>query len=102
LNLIWPGKDPSFGVDSVGTISSALVTYAAIQSLKPDLIINAGTAGGFKARGATVGDIFIASHSAFHDRRIPIPVSLNPLSGFAFYSILYPSDWEVGDPNTDC
>jgi len=46
--LIWPGKDPSSGVDSVGTISSALVTYAAIQSLKPDLIINAGTAGGFK------------------------------------------------------
>jgi len=36
------------GVDSVGTISSALVTYAAIQALQPDLIINAGTAGGFK------------------------------------------------------
>lgn len=32
----------------MGTISSALVTYAAIQALKPDLIINAGTAGGFK------------------------------------------------------
>jgi hypothetical protein len=42
LNLIWPGKDPSYGVDSVGTISSALVTYADIQALKPDLIINAG------------------------------------------------------------
>ncbi len=24
------------------------MTYASIQSLKPDLIINAGTAGGFK------------------------------------------------------
>jgi hypothetical protein len=24
------------------------VTYAAIQALQPDLIINAGTAGGFK------------------------------------------------------
>ncbi|PNY12054.1 5-methylthioadenosine s-adenosylhomocysteine nucleosidase 1-like protein [Trifolium pratense] len=74
INLIWPGKDPSSGVDSVGTISSALVTYAAIQALQPDLIINAGTAGGFKARGASVGDIFIASDCAFHDRRIPIPV----------------------------
>ena len=41
------------GVDSVGTISSALVTYAAIQALQPDLIINAGTAGGFK-----VGTVF--------------------------------------------
>ena len=36
------------GVDSVGTISASLVTYASIQALKPDLIINAGTAGGFK------------------------------------------------------
>ncbi|KAL9312454.1 hypothetical protein ACSQ67_017906 [Phaseolus vulgaris] len=74
ISLIWPGKDPVLGVDSVGTISSALVTYAAIQALQPDLIINAGTAGGFKAKGASVGDVFIVSDSAFHDRRIPIPV----------------------------
>ncbi|KAL1344295.1 hypothetical protein HN51_018143 [Arachis hypogaea] len=74
ISLFWPGKDPTLGVDSVGTISSALVTYAAIQALKPDLIINAGTAGAFKAKGASVGDIFIISDCAFHDRRIPIPV----------------------------
>ena len=36
------------GVDSVGTVSTALVTSFSIQTLKPDLIINAGTAGGFK------------------------------------------------------
>lgn len=36
------------GVDSVGTVSASLVTYASIQALKPDLIINAGTAGAFK------------------------------------------------------
>jgi len=49
-----PIPDPFLsGVDSVGTISSALVTYAAIQALQPDLIINAGTAGGFK-----VGTVF--------------------------------------------
>lgn len=29
-------------------MSASLVTYASIQALKPDLIINAGTAGGFK------------------------------------------------------
>ncbi|OMO92885.1 hypothetical protein COLO4_17245 [Corchorus olitorius] len=62
------------GVDSVGTISASLVTYAAIQALQPDLIINAGTSGGFKAKGAGIGDVFLASHVAFHDRRIPIPV----------------------------
>nr|GMD11021.1 5'-methylthioadenosine/S-adenosylhomocysteine nucleosidase 2-like [Ipomoea batatas] len=33
-----------------------------------------GTAGGFKAKGASIGDVFVASHAAFHDRRIPIPV----------------------------
>uniref|UniRef100_A0A803LGK6 Nucleoside phosphorylase domain-containing protein n=1 Tax=Chenopodium quinoa TaxID=63459 RepID=A0A803LGK6_CHEQI len=62
------------GVDSVGTVSASLVTYATIQALKPDLIINAGTAGGFKAKGAAIGDVFLASEVAFHDRRIPIPV----------------------------
>eukprot|EP00262_Sarcandra_glabra_P012180 TRINITY_DN308_c0_g1_i1.p1 TRINITY_DN308_c0_g1~~TRINITY_DN308_c0_g1_i1.p1 ORF type:complete len:240 (-),score=49.75 TRINITY_DN308_c0_g1_i1:377-1096(-) len=48
INIIWPGKDSHLGVDSVGTMSASLVTYASIQVLKPDLIINAGTAGGFK------------------------------------------------------
>jgi nucleoside phosphorylase len=36
------------GVDSVGTVPVAVVTSFSIQTLKPDLIINAGTAGGFK------------------------------------------------------
>jgi hypothetical protein len=76
VDLVWPGKDPVLGVDCVGTVSAALVTYASIQSLKPDLIINAGTAGGFKAKGADIGDVYLASDVAFHDRRIPIPVSV--------------------------
>ncbi|ONM03225.1 5'-methylthioadenosine/S-adenosylhomocysteine nucleosidase 2 [Zea mays] len=62
------------GVDSVGTVSAALLTSFSIQTLKPDLIINAGTAGGFKAKGASIGDVFLASDVSFHDRRIPIPV----------------------------
>ncbi|KAM7264743.1 hypothetical protein ACFE04_002426 [Oxalis oulophora] len=74
LNIILPGKDTTFGVDCIGTVSASLVTYAAIQAFKPDLIINAGTAGGFKAKGACVCDVFIVSEVAFHDRRIPIPV----------------------------
>ncbi|KAJ8433942.1 hypothetical protein Cgig2_001871 [Carnegiea gigantea] len=62
------------GVDCVGTVTASLVTYASIQALQPDLIINAGTAGGFKAKGASIGDVFLATQVAFHDRRIPIPV----------------------------
>ncbi|PIA59872.1 hypothetical protein AQUCO_00400621v1 [Aquilegia coerulea] len=74
INIICPGKDRVLGVDSVGTVSASLVTYASIQALQPDLIINAGTAGGFKARGACIGDVFLASDVAFHHRRNPIPV----------------------------
>ncbi|XP_021900382.1 5'-methylthioadenosine/S-adenosylhomocysteine nucleosidase 1 [Carica papaya] len=74
VNIIWPGKDLTLGVDSVGTLPASLVTYSSIQAFKPDLIINAGTAGGFKAKGANIGDVFLASDVAFHDRRIPIPV----------------------------
>ncbi|KAJ6365267.1 hypothetical protein OIU76_030108 [Salix suchowensis] len=73
INLVRPGKDLTLGVDSVGTISASLVTYAAIQALQPDLIINAGTAGGFKVKGACISDVFLVSDVAFHDRRIPIP-----------------------------
>ncbi|KAK3038379.1 hypothetical protein RJ639_030279, partial [Escallonia herrerae] len=74
INVIWLGQDRVLGVNSVGTVSASLVTYASIQALQPDLIINAGTAGGFKAKGACIGDVFLASDVAFHDRRIPIPV----------------------------
>ncbi|KMZ64192.1 5'-methylthioadenosine/S-adenosylhomocysteine nucleosidase [Zostera marina] len=74
INIIWPGKDRTLGVDSVGTISASLVTYASVLALKPDLIINTGTAGGFKAKGADIGDVYIVSEVAFHDRRIPIPI----------------------------
>ena len=70
---------------------------AAIAELNPSLIINAGknlmyvlrsifyefmyvymyvcigTAGGFKRKGAAIGDAFISTQIANHDRRIPIP-----------------------------
>ncbi|CAN1748712.1 5'-methylthioadenosine/S-adenosylhomocysteine nucleosidase [Linum perenne] len=45
VNLVWPGKDSSLG-----------------------------TSGGFKAKGAGVGDVYLVSNVAFHDRRIPIPI----------------------------
>nr|GME06490.1 5'-methylthioadenosine/S-adenosylhomocysteine nucleosidase 2-like [Ipomoea batatas] len=73
ISIVCPGKDPILGVENVGTVSAALLTYASIQALQPDLIINAGTAGGFKAKGVSIGDVFLVSHVTFHDRRIPIP-----------------------------
>ncbi|CAH8305583.1 unnamed protein product [Eruca vesicaria subsp. sativa] len=74
IYVVCPGKDPASGVDSVGTVPSSLVTFASIQALKPDLLINAGTCGAFKVKGANIGDVFLASDVVFHDRRIPIPM----------------------------
>jgi 5'-methylthioadenosine nucleosidase len=74
VHVVVPGKDLKLGVDSVGTVPVSMLTYASIVSLHPDLIINAGTAGGFRAKGAAIGDVFVATQFANHDRRIPVPV----------------------------
>lgn len=74
VHVVVPGKDKTLGVDSVGTVPSSVLAYAAGVALRPDLIINAGTAGGFQAKGAVIGDVYVATEFANHDRRIPIPV----------------------------
>lgn len=65
-------------VDRVGTVSAALATYAVMQaSPPPQLIINAGTGGGFSkiettgGTAAAIGDVFLVNAFAYHDRRIP-------------------------------
>ena len=62
-------------VNNVGTTPAAISAFLTISQLKPDLIINAGTAGGFKSKGAAIGDSFISTFMRHHDRRIPIPGS---------------------------
>jgi len=62
------------GVDNVGTQPATLNTYVLINQLNPDIIINAGTAGGFAHSGAKIGDVYIGSNRVvYHDRRIPLP-----------------------------
>lgn len=77
LTVVTNGQDNVYGtgVENVGTVPAALVTFLTLQKLKGDvdLVINAGTCGGFKAKGAEVGDVFITEASANHDRRIAIP-----------------------------
>jgi 5'-methylthioadenosine nucleosidase len=46
---------------------------AAITKFAPDLLLNAGTAGGFKYQGGAIGDVYLCSGVAYHDRHIPIP-----------------------------
>ncbi len=87
ITVITNGKDAvhGTGVDNVGTIPAALATYLALDKLNSgekgvDLLINAGTCGGFKKMGAEVGDVYLTTAVANHDRRIPIP-------GFTEYGI---------------
>ncbi len=41
-------------------------------AVKPDLIINAGTAGGFQQNGSDVGDVYLCTGAVFHDHRVPL------------------------------
>ena len=89
VTVITFGKDKIYGtgVDNVGTVPSSLATFLAIEKFSStpsgkdadghpgpvDLILNAGTCGGFKRKGAAIGDVFLTTGVANHDRRIPIP-----------------------------
>ena len=73
VHVVVFGKDPTYGVDCVGTQVAAMATMAAITAFKPDLILNAGTAGGFAKEGCAVGEVYVGSSTCFHDRRIAIP-----------------------------
>ena len=80
ITVVTNGSCARFGVANVGTTPASLTAYLAITSLKPDIVINAGTAGGFQAKGGVVGDVYISTTLAHHDRRIPIP-------GFTEYGV---------------
>jgi 5'-methylthioadenosine nucleosidase len=75
------GSDPRFTVDSIGKETAALTTYSLIRRFQPDLVISAGTAGGWARHGTQIGDIFVSEGSiVHHDRRID-------LAGFDEYGI---------------
>ncbi len=57
----------------IGTVPAALNTQSMIQKYKPDLVINAGTCGGFKSRGGQIGDVIVSQKIFYHDRRVSIP-----------------------------
>lgn len=74
LQLVTGGLDYQNKVDNVGTVPAALMTYLVAVSFAPDMIINAGTAGGLASSGCAIGDVYLSSGNfGFHDRRIPIP-----------------------------
>ena len=75
------GRDRRFGVDSIGTEPAALSTYVAIDRFRPDVVISAGTAGGWERAGGAIGDVYVSDGCVvYHDRRIAI-------EGFREYGI---------------
>ena len=73
LALVVHGVDPVHACDRIGTETATLVSHLAIRSLRPKLVINAGTCGGFERRGATIGAIYVPSRYLFHDQRVDLP-----------------------------
>lgn len=71
--VVTCGNDAVHGVDSVGTVNAALAAYEVLKTHEPDVLVNCGTAGGFKAKGCAIGDVFLVDEVKYHDRRIPIP-----------------------------
>lgn len=70
----FAGRDERHGVDRIGTVPAALAAHLLIRRFEPDLLVNAGTCGGFEARGATVGTVYLGSKAfIFHDHRVPLP-----------------------------
>ncbi len=73
VDVVVLGMDRRFGVDCIGTQPAAVAAQIVLEKLKPDLLINAGTAGGFIKRGGSIGKVYLTGGPFyFHDRRIPL------------------------------
>lgn len=59
------------GSDLVGCEAASVAALAAIQQIRPDLVINSGTCGAFSRNGAAIGDVYLGKGVMFHDRRVP-------------------------------
>ena len=57
--------------DLIGCEAAAITTMAAIERLRPDIVISSGTCGAWQRYGAEVGRVYLGSGVMFHDRRVP-------------------------------
>ncbi len=74
LSLVLQGTDPRWEVEQIGLEAAAVCTTLIIQQIKPELLMNFGTAGGFESRGWSIGEACVISEPiVFHDRRVSIP-----------------------------
>jgi len=74
LSVVTSGIDAVNKVDNIGCEPATLMAFESINKLSPDLIISAGTAGGFASKGAQIGTVYASEkHFVFHDRIVPLP-----------------------------
>lgn len=74
ISLTVGGRDRTYEIDTVGTQAATLMTWLTLAHFRPDLVINAGTAGGLADAGCEIGDVFLSKEVfCYHDRRIPLP-----------------------------
>lgn len=74
IDVVVLGADRRFGIDCIGTQPAAVAAQLILDRLRPDLLINAGTAGGFIKRGGRIGKVYLTGGPfCFHDRRIALP-----------------------------
>jgi 5'-methylthioadenosine nucleosidase len=86
------GVDARHQVDAIGTLRAGLLTETLLREYSPQLLINAGTAGGFHAQGGAIGDVYLGQNAAvFHDRRINLPGGFIRF-GEGHRSVLHESD----------
>lgn len=74
ISITVSGHDHRFQVDNIGPVAATLMAYTTIEHFSPDLLISAGTAGGFGGRGAAIGTVYLSDDRfVFHDRVVPLP-----------------------------
>ena len=76
VHIVCNGKDSLTGMDNIGTEGGATAAFLSIQAFKPDLLVTCGTCGGFKSRGAAIGDVYLVTVSA---RSQGLPVTVDTL-----------------------
>ena len=73
LHIVISGKDARYGVDNIGPLAASVGAQVVISTLQPDLLISAGTCGGFGEKGAEIGTVYLSDERfIFHDRRVPL------------------------------
>jgi len=74
VDLVVNGVDAKSGLDLIGTQAATASAMLGCEAFKPDLVVSAGTCGGFAKRGGEIGKVYLAKDRVwYHDRRVPIP-----------------------------